>query len=862
MRVADIVLDIPTRALDSTFTYIVPDGMDAQVGQCVEVEFSHRPSIGYIMDISERPDGAFGDISLLPVRRVLTKAYFDRVHAELARWMAHEYLSTLPEAVRLLMPPGATPKFRNIGRGEWRYEPPTVAAVDDRWASLTDLGRAYEPRKTATKQIAVIEALKAGEMRVAELGIDIDSVSTTLRALEKRGLVKLESRRRIRGAGTGGGGGVGGSGGAGGSGGSDGSDGSDGAESASAVRNGDAACRERSYESLTQGQRDALAAIEDAAEQGGGVVVIDGVTGSGKTEVYLQAIRKVVDQGRTACVLVPEISLTPQTVGRFRSRFGDLVAVLHSRLSVGERYDQWDLARSGDARVVVGARSALFAPLQNVGLIVIDEEHESSYKQGSSPRYSSRDVAVKLAELTGAVLVLGSASPAIETLHNCRTGKWRHVELEERASGKPLPPVQIVDLGREFADGNRTMYSRALTQALQETVQRGEKAVLLLNRRGFASFLLCRECGFVPVCEQCSTSLTFHEHGRASAASGNSGFLMCHHCGRRIPIPLKCPECGSPYLKQLGPGTQYAADQLRAIVGPGATIVRMDADTTRNKGDHERLLGEFAAADAGVLLGTQMIAKGLDFPDVTLAGVLIADTTLKLPDFRAAERTFQLVEQVAGRAGRADKPGRVIVQTYWPDHPAIVAASKHDRNFFLKDEMSMREAMGYPPYTRLANILIWGKNEHLVAREAANLRRQLDEHMAKESGADTLFASVMAEIPSIDGGKVAPVGGGGSGAGGVRAAAGNGPGGVRAAAGNVVESASVEGGMRIAPEGWNVLGPSPCLLSKLRGTYRWHMLVKAPADADIPAMLEPVMRHRKAAPGVSVAVDVDPMDLF
>ncbi len=757
---------------------------------------------------------------------------------------------------------------------------------------LTELGQKYEPRKTATKQIAVVEALRAGQMRVAELGIDIDSVSTTLRAMEKRGLVKIENRRRVRGGGD------------------------------STPRYFDSAHTKRSYESLTQGQKDALQAIQTAQVDGGGVVVVDGVTGSGKTEVYLQAISDVLDCGRTACVLVPEISLTPQTVGRFRSRFGDMVAVLHSRLSVGERYDQWDRVRQGDARVVVGARSALFAPLQNIGLIVIDEEHESSYKQGSSPRYSSRDVANKLAELTGSVLVLGSASPAIETLYNCQTGAWQRVELHERASGRPLPPVQIVDLSHEFEDGNRTMYSHALTLALQETIERGEKAVLLLNRRGFASFLLCRQCGFVPECEQCSTSLTFHEArrsgemrgissgGRTGAGAGAddnanpAGFLMCHHCGRRYSMPARCPECGSPYLRQLGPGTQYATDQLRKIVGPTTTIVRMDADTTRNKGDHERLLSEFGAADSGVLIGTQMIAKGLDFPDVTLAGVLIADTTLKLPDFRAAERTFQLVEQVAGRAGRANKAGRVIVQTYWPNHPAIIAASKHNRNLFLKDEMPMRKDLGYPPYKRLANILIWGKNEHLVAREAMNLRRQLDEHMQKESGANTLFAALRLEIPSVEGGKVAPVKYGA----------------------NLTENSSSEV-TNHANEGlppnpslsyelcntskgerdlsdansdtsgypsqddiansqpletndmgtdsanhanteedsisdWSILGPSPCLLSKLRGTYRWHILIKAPPKSDIPAMLEPVMRRRKAVSGVNVAVDIDPMDLF
>ncbi|MGI6216592.1 MAG: replication restart helicase PriA [Coriobacteriales bacterium] len=781
VKVAEVVLDIPTRALDSSFTYLVPSGMDVKVGQCVEVEFSHHPSIGYVMDISERPAKDFGDISLLPISSIRSESYFDGVSAELARWIAREYLSTLPETVRLFMPPGASPKFRKLSNGEYEYVEPKVAPVDDRWAMLTEQGMSYVPRKSATKQAAVIEALRAGEMRVAELGIEIDSVSSVLKTLEEKGVVRTERRRKMRGM-------------------------------------GEVSSRSRDIENLTAGQREALSKINCSVDDGkGDVVVVDGVTGSGKTEVYLQAIGHVLKNGGSACVLVPEISLTPQTVGRFRSRFGDLVAVLHSRLSVGERYDQWSLIRSGEARVVVGARSALFAPLTDLKLIVIDEEHESSYKQGSSPRYTSRDVAVKLAELRGATLVLGSASPAIETLYNCQIGKWSRVVLNERASGKPLPPVQVVDLGGEFGDGNRTMYSKALVKALQETMDKGEKAVLLLNRRGFASFLLCRECGYVPTCEHCSTSMTFHESRRRGGKGngGKTGFLMCHHCGSRMPAPARCPECGSPYLRQLGPGTQFAADQLRALLGQDVPIVRMDADTTRNKGAHEKLLGEFAAADRGVLLGTQMIAKGLDFPDVTLAGVLIADTTLKLPDFRASERTFQLIEQVAGRAGRAEREGRVIVQTYWPNHPAIVAASKHDRKMFLDSELPIRKELGYPPYKRLANILIWGKDEKAVMRESTVLREALDDRFGIINGKGSLF-----------------------------------------------EDAPVQVEDRGDLEGWEILGPSPCLLSKLRGTFRWHILVKAPIGADIPGVLGPIFRQRKASESVSLAVDVDPVDLF
>ena len=595
-------------------------------------------------------------------------------------------------------------------------------------------------------------------MRVAELALDVSNPHPSLKALERRGLVKVESRRRVRGS-------------------------------------VDALPTQTDTLTLTVGQEDALGAINramDAAD--GSVVLLDGVTGSGKTEVYLRAIRRCLEEGGSACVLVPEISLTPQTVARFRARFGSQVAVLHSRLSLGERFDQWDLIRSGSARVVVGARSALFAPFHDLRLIVIDEEHEGSYKQSSSPCYVTRDVAAEMVRRRGATLVLGSASPSLETLHRCEMGQWERVLLPQRTCGKDLPPVEVVDLAQEFKDGNKTMFSKALATALVETVERGEKAVLLLNKRGFASFLLCRDCGYVPQCEQCSSSLTYHLPKGAS-----QGFLMCHHCGLRIPAPSTCPVCGSPYLRQLGPGTQFAHDQLRALHPPDTVIVRMDADTTSTKGAHERLLDEFAAAPSGVLLGTQMIAKGLDFPDVTLVGVLIADTTLNLPDFRAGERTYQLLEQVAGRAGRAEKDGRVIVQTYRPDSPAVQAAAAHDREILLAGERDSRSQLAYPPYSRLANLVLWGKDGKLVQEEAQVLHTRIAQELAKEGMGD---------------------------------------------------------------EDWQLLGPAPCVLSRLKGNYRWHVLVKAPLDADIPGLLAAPLRERKAREEVRLSVDIDPVDLM
>jgi primosomal protein N' (replication factor Y) len=499
--------------------------------------------------------------------------------------------------------------------------------------------------------------------------------------------------------------------------------------------------------------------------------------------VYLQAIEEALARGGTACVLVPEISLTPQTVGRFRSRFGDEVAVLHSRLSAGERFDQWDMIRRGEARIVVGARSALFAPLRDLALIVIDEEHEGSYKQGSAPRYHARDVAAHMAAESGATLVLGSASPSMESRRRCETGEWTRVELPERATGGPLPPVTVVDMTAEFAEGHRSMFSRPLVECLRRVAEKRQKAVLFLNRRGFASFLLCRECGFVPECEACATSLTYHDVGKR---------LVCHHCGAVRPVPAKCPRCGSPYLRQFGAGTQRVEAELATLL-PDLPIVRMDADTTTGKGGHERALAEFEALSSGVLLGTQMIAKGLDYPEVTLVGVINADTTLHLPDFRAGERTYQLLEQVAGRAGRGSEPGRVIVQTYWPDHPAIMAAAAHDPSIFYNVEEADRQALGYPPYGRLANLLAWGKDRAQVARACEALAGELAGHLQA---------------------------------------------------------------------GWELLGPSPAPLSRLKGVWRWHLLLKSPADAVFAPALGAALKALPKSADVSVACDVDPLDLL
>jgi len=483
---------------------------------------------------------------------------------------------------------------------------------------------------------------------------------------------------------------------------------------------------------LTKGQSAALAAVLDSDSR---PLILEGVTGSGKTEVYLQAIEAVRQEGKSAIMLVPEISLTPQTVGRIQARFTDDVAVLHSGLSDGERYTQWENARTGACGVVVGARSALFAPVPQLGLVIIDEEHDGSYKQNNSPRYHAREVAAKLCELSGARLVLGSATPSMEALHGAEEGAYRLVKLPERVNAQALPEVSIVDLRREFSDGHRSMFSRKLLDALCQVKEREEKAILLLNRRGFANFLLCRECGYVPGCEFCSTTLTYHEPQHQ---------LRCHQCNCIKQVPGNCPECKSPYLRQFGGGVQRVESEFRELFSDWP-LVRMDADTTGARGAHGKLLEEFAHNKTGVLLGTQMVAKGHDFPDVTLVGVINADVTLNLPDFRASERGYQLLEQVAGRAGRAELTGEVIIQTYNPESAACKAVAAHDSEILLKDERIMRKAFAYPPYASLCNIVISGIDESRVMKYATRLHEALRGNV----GLRKLGTTLMGPAPCV-----------------------------------------------------------------------------------------------------------------
>jgi primosomal protein N' (replication factor Y) (superfamily II helicase) len=476
-----------------------------------------------------------------------------------------------------------------------------------------------------------------------------------------------------------------------------------------------------------------LSAIQESRHE---VFLLYGVTGSGKTEVYLQSIQEVIEKGKEAIVLVPEIALTPQMVNRFKGRFGNLVAVLHSGLSKGEKYDEWRKIQRKEVSVVVGARSAIFAPFENLGIIIIDEEHETSYKQEDNPRYHARDVAIERGTRYGCPVILGSATPSLETFARAQKGVYQQLTLPKRMNNQALPAVKIVDMREELREGNRSMFSRELFEKLQDRIQKKQQTVLFLNKRGHSSFVMCRDCGYVILCPHCEISLTYHR------VQNN---MKCHYCGYESKVPTTCPECQSDHIRYFGTGTQKVEEELGKLL-PEAKVIRMDVDTTSRKGSHEKLLTEFQDGKADILLGTQMIAKGLDFPNITLVGVLSADTMLHLPDFRASEKTFQLLTQVSGRAGRHELPGEVVIQTYTPEHYSIELAGEQDFDRFYEKEMMMRKIHKYPPFFYLALVTVSHEELMKVVDTTEKITRYLRSHLSNRA---VILGPVASPIPRI-----------------------------------------------------------------------------------------------------------------
>lgn len=489
---------------------------------------------------------------------------------------------------------------------------------------------------------------------------------------------------------------------------------------------------------LTEDQAKAIGPILSSIENNEHeVFLLYGVTGSGKTEIYLQSIQNVIEKGKEAIVLVPEISLTPQMVTRFKGRFGDQVAVLHSGLSQGEKYDEWRKIQRKEVKVAVGARSAIFAPFENIGIIIIDEEHETSYKQEETPRYHARDVAIQRAKYHGCPVVLGSATPSLESFARAKKSVYHLLTLSNRMNNQALPAVEIVDMREELRSGNRSMFSRVLMEKLKDRLEKNEQTVLLLNKRGYSSFVMCRSCGYVLNCPHCDISLTYHRFNEQ---------MKCHYCGYEQHVPALCPECQSDHIRYFGTGTQKVEEELAKIL-PEARVIRMDVDTTSRKGAHERLLNDFQEGKADILLGTQMIAKGLDFPNITLVGVLSADTMLHLPDFRSSEKTFQLLTQVSGRAGRHELEGEVVIQTYSPEHYSVELAGDQDYDRFYQKEMMIRKIHKYPPFYYISLVTVSHEQLMKVVSVTEKISTFLRSRLSNEA---IVLGPVASPVPRIN----------------------------------------------------------------------------------------------------------------
>lgn len=609
--------------------------------------------MGYVVNLKETSEYKCKNIV-----KVIDRV-FDEEKFELAKWMSQKYFCNLADAIRLLVPPGTT---TNVDRVKAKTEKHIYLKES------VDLSKIK-----SDKQRKVIDFLKDNvSAPKAVLKEMLDVSDAILKTLEKNEVIEIRDievgrdpfwNKKV---------------------------GSDVAPT------------------LTEEQRQVVESIDI---NGYSKNLIYGVTGSGKTEVYLRLIKKVLDSGKNAIVLVPEISLTPQITNRFLARFGDVVAILHSGLSLGERYDEWKKIKSNKCRIVIGARSAIFAPLSNIGIIIIDEEHDTSYKSETSPKYDAKEVADYVAVTEEIPLVMGSATPDIVTYYKALNGEINLFELKNRVSKFGLPEVEIVDMREELATGNKTVFSRKLYYAMKEAIKNKEQIMLFLNRRGYSTFIMCRDCGYVVKCEDCDVSMTYHL---------DSNKLVCHYCGKTKDLMSTCPSCGSKNIRYFGSGTQKIEVEIKKYF-PEASVIRMDVDTTRVKGGHEKILTKFKDEKIDILLGTQMIAKGHDFSNVTLVGILAADSSLNIGDYRANERTFQLLTQMAGRAGRGAKKGTAIIQTYMPDEFSINAAKEQDYERFYAIEINMREKLNYPPFCDIIVLIISGTDEEKVRCEANKL---------------------------------------------------------------------------------------------------------------------------------------------
>ena len=805
---ADVVVDADAPGLRQPFTYRVPDELAKSVGEgvCVAVSFAGRELTGYVIALSDQVPEISGLRDILAV--IPDSIRLSRPLVNLARWISDEYVASLEHSIRAIVPEimnasvstlvrlisqekvsSASPNQKRLVEALISLGGESDQGVLKAKARLRGFGAVLRQlrERGAVEVLRVLELPRSRPLTAQALTITHDLEEIPLETLESRAPKQAAILRELR-------------------------------ESGDAVLQSDVLRKTSSSsgsarallrkglvnksrlvvrrdpfkvegvapsepKTPTREQADAINMIRRGlVAELPRTTLLYGVTGSGKTEVYLQSIATAVEQGRGCINLVPEISLTTHLLEHYKSRFGDQVAVLHSRLSVGERHDEWRRIESGEARIVLGARSAVFAPVADLGLVVVDEEHEPSYKQDHSPRYSARAAAEERARESDASVILGSATPAVESFYRASLGDVQLAVLKTRIDDRPMPEVALVDQREEFDAGRRAVFSDLLVERMTERLSRGEQVILFVNRRGYASFVLCRSCGHTPSCPHCDVSLTYHAAAKR---------LRCHHCGESISAPIACPQCGGVHIRQFGLGTEKVEEEVRNAFAD-ARVIRMDSDTTGRKNAYQQMLGAFREGRANVLVGTQMIAKGLDFPNVTLVGVVSADTMLHVPDFRSAERTFQLLTQVSGRAGRGDRPGEVVVQSFSPEHYAIRSAVRQDYLGFYGQEIAYRRELGYPPFSRLVNIVSSDPIDD-TARERL------------ERVADILRSKALT--------------------------------------------------------GLEVVGPAPAPLSRLRGLYRWHLIVRGDQGADPRACLREMIHGREVS-GPGLSIDVDPVAML
>lgn len=667
---ADIIVDITHEKLDRTFQYRIPEALEDKIfpGSQVKIPFGNgnRLVTGYVLSVSG--EAKFEESRMKEIRELSEDAVTVEARLiTLAAWMKHTYGSTMIQALKTVLPVKSKSKAREKRRIVLMQTP------DAARETLEELGR----KKYKAKARLVERLLEEQSLDYTEAAKKLKVTAATVKSLEEQGVIKVTQSTRSQSPGSG--------------------------TKEPGVRF-----------QLSDSQEQAAEGIFREWKEKDRPCLLQGVTGSGKTMVYMKLIEKVLQEGRQAIVLIPEIALTYQNVERFRGYFGDRIAVLNSKMTPAQRYEQMELASEGQVSIMLGPRSALFTPFPNLGLIIIDEEHESSYKSEVTPRYHARETAIERARLEQAHVVLGSATPSVDAYYRCRTGEFALFVLEGRYGSSRLPDVCIVDMREELKKGNRSILSTALTERMSTCLERKEQAMLFLNRRGYAGFISCRSCGYVVKCPHCDVSLTEH----------NDGTLVCHYCGYRVRQQNRCPSCGSPYIGGFRAGTQQI-EQIVQKTFPGVRTLRMDADTTRNRESYGKILSAFADREADVLIGTQMIVKGHDFPDVTLVGVLAADLSLNAADYRAGERTFQILTQAVGRAGRKEKKGTAVIQTYQPEHYSIRAAAVQDYPAFFDEEIGYRELMDYPPAYHMMAIHASCPEEERLEQAMEYIRRFL-----------------------------------------------------------------------------------------------------------------------------------------